>query len=465
MKSYSNDKQFIAKLKSIELLIKQNQLQDAVLQLNLLGKTAPHDPRLFLLGAQLADVSGNADGVLQAARKAQQLAPQWSTASLYLATVLAGRGEAEEAMSMAALAVQQTDVPTTQPTHAVELLAQAADIALRLNLSDQALLWLRQAEKISPDDFGVRYKIARAMSASGDALKAIGIFTDLLLQQPSNPALLSARMQASLSAQQTESAIRDGEALMALQPESALHPYYLAIARGETPKTQPAEVVASLFDSYATQYDRLWVVQLHYQLPRDVAQMIHQWHPDREEDVLDLGCGTGLLGACLGPINGLLVGVDLSVEMLKLASRHHVYDSFRHVNLTDALTATPNDQYHIIAALDVLGYVGDLEPVIANAYRILLPGGRFIFSCECGVEGGADYSLQPTYRYQHQRPYLERLLVEAGFEEINIEERVLRFDSDQPVQGFLVTARKQALAVKKVVRRVTKSTKPPKSQE
>ena len=50
---FSTKPAFISKLKSIEQLIVDGQLKDAADQLNLLGRTASHDPRLFLLGSRL----------------------------------------------------------------------------------------------------------------------------------------------------------------------------------------------------------------------------------------------------------------------------------------------------------------------------------------------------------------------------------------------------------------------------
>jgi predicted TPR repeat methyltransferase len=72
----------------------------------------------------------------------------------------------------------------------------------------------------------------------------------------------------------------------------------------------------------------------------------------------------------------------------------------------------------------------------------LLPGGRFVFSCEAGADGAADYALQSTYRYTHRSSYVQHLLQQAGFEDIAIEDRILRSEANQPVQGFLVTAGK-----------------------
>ena len=453
---FSHTRQYLAQLKSIEQQIKQNQLQEAALQLNLLAKTNSHDPRLFLLGSRLAEAARNPDGMWVAARKAHELAPQWPVATIHLAGVLASRGEAEEAMTLAEQATLQAD----QAAIDAELLTKAAAVAQRLNRHPQALQWLRQAEQISPDDVSIRYKIGLILTQGGDPASAIDLFTELLLQRPNNPALLSARMQACLSAQQTAQAIRDGETLLAMEPANEEYQFYLDVARGLTPKTLPVALVSGLVDADAVRFGDPVDVQLQHKLSRDVAQMISQWHPDRKGDVLDLGCGTGLLGACLGPIEGVLVGVDLSGDMLEQATRRRVYDSFHQVNLLDALQATPENLYHVITALDVFIYVGNLDAVIPNAYRILLPGGRFLFSCETGADGAADYALQNSFRYTHQPSYVQRLLQQAGFEDIAVEDRMLRFEADQPVQGFLVSARKPLPKVRKSGSRPKKSGKP-----
>jgi len=85
-------------------------------------------------------------------------------------------------------------------------------------------------------------------------------------------------------------------------------------------------------------------------------------------------------------------------------------------------TLRTEEAQHVIAALDVFTYIGCLDVVIPNAYHILLPGARLVFSCETGAEGAADYALPSSYRYTHQRSYVQRLLRAAGFQDIVLED-------------------------------------------
>ena len=459
---FSHAEPFIAKLKSIEQQINQNQLKEAASELTLLGRANPRDPRLFLLGSHLAEASKNPEGMLVAARKAHELAPEWPVATMHLASVLTSKDHVNEALELAEKALEQT---AAQGAEDIELLAKAASLAQRLYRYEKALEWLRRAEQLSPDDLIIRHQIGRTLANNGDHDAAVSIYTAMLEHLPNQPTLLVDRLRAHIAAGQLERAIADGEALTNIDPSNDVFKFYLAIARGETPKSQPASIIKGMFDGYADHFDRHLVLLLQYKLPKDVADLILRWHPDRKGDVLDLGCGTGLLGAYLGAIEGVMVGVDLSLPMIEQAKRHQVYDKFHNVNALDALQATPDSQYHVIAALDLLIYVGSLDTVIPNAHRILLPGGRLVFSCETPAGDEADYALQKSYRYTHRRDYVQRLLEAAGFASIEFEDLVIRLEVGLPVQGFLVTAQKPVHPAEKTARRSPKSAKQVRSAQ
>ncbi len=62
--------------------------------------------------------------------------------------------------------------------------------------------------------------------------------------------------------------------------------------------SNPPNFTRPLFDGMADFYDMHMVRSLKYQLPKQVADKIIARHPDKKLNVLDLGCGTGLIG-CL----------------------------------------------------------------------------------------------------------------------------------------------------------------------
>ncbi|MGL6205621.1 MAG: class I SAM-dependent DNA methyltransferase, partial [Giesbergeria sp.] len=252
------------------------------------------------------------------------------------------------------------------------------------------------------------------------------------------------RVQASVASGQPSQARANTQALLVLAPNDAVYQYYDQLALGEIPTQQPAELTRPLFDNMAEFYDMHMVRGLKYQLPKLVADKIIALYPDKKLNVLDLGCGTGLLGVCLGRLDGFLIGVDISKKMVEQAARHNVYDRFHTVNLHDALASTPEALYQVITALDVFIYAGDITRAIPDAFRILTLGGQLVFSCEAASETGPDLVLLPAGRYAHKRSHVEALCKAAGFDTVEVEESVLRYEIDAPVQGFIVVAHKPA---------------------
>ncbi|MBK9516042.1 MAG: metalloregulator ArsR/SmtB family transcription factor [Anaeromyxobacter sp.] len=95
--------------------------------------------------------------------------------------------------------------------------------------------------------------------------------------------------------------------------------------------------------------------------------------------VADLGCGAGTLTAALAPHVARVIGVDQSAAMLRTARRR--LDGAANVELHRAgLEALPLPAASCDAALLVLvlAYVPEVAPVLAEAARILRPGGRLV---------------------------------------------------------------------------------------
>jgi len=95
--------------------------------------------------------------------------------------------------------------------------------------------------------------------------------------------------------------------------------------------------------------------------------------------VADLGCGAGTLSASLAPSVARVIGVDQSAAMLRAARRR--LEPFDNVELHRAgLEALPLPTGSCDAALLVLvlTYVPGVAAVLAEAARILKPGGRLV---------------------------------------------------------------------------------------
>jgi ubiquinone/menaquinone biosynthesis C-methylase UbiE len=97
--------------------------------------------------------------------------------------------------------------------------------------------------------------------------------------------------------------------------------------------------------------------------------------------LVDLGCGTGRLCAHFAAKGFECVGVDLSGEMLAKAWQNAPSATFVKANLVE-LTELADQSFDYAACLfSTLGMIRGHEnraKVLANAFRLLKPGGRFV---------------------------------------------------------------------------------------
>lgn len=417
--------------------IANGDLKNAAQTLNKANAQWPQDPRVFMLGGLLAEKAGNVKGAFEALRKSVSLAPDWGPGLLELALLLARQNQFNEAVETA------EKVALIEPKN-LQVLAGVVDIAHRAGHSEMAIRHLRRGLELVPGDVMLRRLLAGDLSGLGQHEESLTLWSALVAENPQDSQSLLGRVQACIAAGKPADAQQNAAVLLDLAPDDAVYQYYAQLARGETPVQQPAELTRPMFDNMAEFYDLHMVRSLKYQLPKQVGDQILARYPEKKINVLDLGCGTGLLGVCLGRLDGALVGVDPSVKMIEQAARHNVYDRFHTVNLHDALRETPGDLYQVIAALDVFIYAGDVTEAIPNAARVLAPGGMLIFSFETAPEQGADLVLQPSGRYAHKRSHIEALCQTAGFASVEVRDTELREENHQPVNGFVVTACKAA---------------------
>ena len=417
--------------------IARGDLRNATATLKKANALWPKDARVFMLGGLLAEKNGNIEGAFGSLRKAVSLWPDWGPGLLELALLLARQNQFKEAVETA------EKVAVLEPNN-LRVLASVVDIAHRAGHVEMAVRHLRRGLQLVPGDRTLSQYLARDLSGLGHHDEALALWDTLVAESPSDPHCLVGRIQACIAAGKPEKAQGNASVLFSQAPEDLVYQYYMQLTQGQTPAQQPAGLTKPLFDGLAQVYDMHVVRTLKYQLPKQVAEKVISKYPDKKINVLDMGCGTGLLGLYLGRLEGFLVGVDLSPKMVEQAARHGVYDRFHTVNLHDALRATPGDLYQVIAALDVFIYAGDIGQAVRDAYRILTPGGMLVFSFESADESGPDMVLLPSGRYAHKRIHVQTACETAGFNLVEVEETVLRTENHTPVHGFVVTATKTA---------------------
>jgi predicted TPR repeat methyltransferase len=215
--------------------------------------------------------------------------------------------------------------------------------------------------------------------------------------------------------------------------------YVLASLGAEAaPSAAPRKFIMELFDQCAEGFEERLIEKLKYRAPDLLLDLVERFVPARQLDILDLGCGTGLVGARFRSRAHTLTGVDLSPNMLKVARQRQIYDNLIRGELVEFLQKQTKS-FDLAVAADVFIYFGDLSKVFHTIRGALRDGGFFGFSVEAGED--RDFVLRDTCRYAHSFAYLRRLVEEHGFALEIIESRVIRQQDGADVVGHLAMLR------------------------
>ena len=128
----------------------------------------------------------------------------------------------------------------------------------------------------------------------------------------------------------------------------------------------------SYYDAFSTGYDRGRDVGYHRLIDDLEAEVARPWVQGRE--VLEAGCGTGLLLDRLAKDAARAVGVDLSLGMASKAHGrgHRVAQAdLRFLPFADA-------SFDTVASFKVLAHVPEPKRAIAELGRVLRPGGHLV---------------------------------------------------------------------------------------
>ena len=154
----------------------------------------------------------------------------------------------------------------------------------------------------------------------------------------------------------------------------------------------------------------------------------------RVDKMLDLGCGTSLVGLEFRDTTDFIVGVDLSVKMIASAQEKGVYDELYAGDLTEFLNRS-DVRYGLFVAADVCIYVGDMRSVLSSIQKSANSCALVLFTTE-DSEGDAFY-LQSSGRVTNSYNYMRQLAGELGFDIKYFERDRLRESRDGWIVGGL----------------------------
>lgn len=323
------------------------------------------------------------------------------------------------------------------PKHQEALVLLAGLLKDRGDLSGATLL-ARQGIAANPHRVDMVMMALRPMISAGCIHEAEVALRTLLEVAPNDVNVMLRLVTILIPQGKHDEAKMLTDRALAIAPNSQVLKHTRASLLGETTAAAPEAYVANLFDGYANHFDSHLQSQLGYHTPRLIANAVRALLPEGKThcSLLDLGCGTGLAAEALRDVTQQRVGIDLSPNMIEKALAKGIYSEAKVDELVRFMSHDAR-RYDLIVAADVLVYIGDLDPLFAQAATHLQPGGMFAFSVERETSE-LSYLLRPTGRYAHSEHYLRQLAASHGLQVVHCAPCDLRQEAGNMIIGTVM---------------------------
>jgi ubiquinone/menaquinone biosynthesis C-methylase UbiE len=129
----------------------------------------------------------------------------------------------------------------------------------------------------------------------------------------------------------------------------------------------------SYYDAFAERYDRGRDEGYHKLIDDQAAELVRRVGEGR--DVLEVGCGTGLVLQRVAQFARSAKGIDLSPGMLEHARR-------RGLDVTEGSATAlpfPDASFDVAYSFKVLAHIPDLPACLREMMRVVRPGGHLVF--------------------------------------------------------------------------------------
>lgn len=232
-----------------------------------------------------------------------------------------------------------------------------------------------------------------------------------------------------------------------IKPEDSTCQYLIACLNNNQNNIQkaPSEYIENLFNSYAENFDAELLNNLNYKTHELLYKLFiasTNYKSNNKLNILDLGCGTGLCGEAFKSLAINLTGVDISANMLEIASKKNIYNNLIKSDLdiflkNKKLNITHN--FDLVILADVLVYYGELIPLFENIKHNLSENGYILFSTELleSNQGNLNYYLNKSGRYSHHIQYIKNIMQQYDFKIIKYSTEVIRTQNNINVLGVL----------------------------
>lgn len=451
-KAISLDSSFAEAKANLALSYEQENINLAIEKLEEISKSYDSEALIWFYLSRLYIKTKQIDKAWQAASRAKELAPMSDEVRVVLGQLSFAEQKIDNARiyfekavllnplnkaalsGLAAIYTIDNDFEAAEAKYKRLIELDAGDFEVHNNYAEmlyrqkriaEALEEYRQAVILNPYSAEVSNNLGLILKDNGDLEQAAGLFINAYTLKPELEefSINLAETLTLLHQEDSKKAVEIAEYWQVRAPDNIFAKHVINAFRGEENENN-SEYSERLFEHFADNYE-LVVKNLGYSAPLAVGRIAGSL----ENSIVDLGCGTGLVGEVIKSTKNHLTGVDISEKMLKKAEEKHVYDNLIHCDIIKFLQN--NHHFEWAVAADVLGYLGDLRGFFEAAKGI-----KLIFTIE-KYNGSEDYKLMPCGRYQHNPLYIDRLLKENGYNNIYYENIILRNENDKKVEAVI----------------------------
>lgn len=113
------------------------------------------------------------------------------------------------------------------------------------------------------------------------------------------------------------------------------------------------------------------------------SNFIDKHSPVAEKQVIDIGCGGGILSEALHQRGAKVTGIDMGATPLGVAELHALekgYDIEYIQSTAEAMAEQRSEQFDIVTCLEMLEHVPDPAAVVQACARLCKPGGHLYFA-------------------------------------------------------------------------------------
>ena len=216
------------------------------------------------------------------------------------------------------------------------------------------------------------------------------------------------------------------------------------------PATNPAESVQQQFGAVAAAY----VTSSYHANGADLGELLAAGEFTGAERVLDLGCGAGHAALRVAPAVAEVVGVDVTPEMVAVATELAASRRMANVRFEQADVTRlpfPDASFDAITSRQSAHHYSDLPRALSEAFRVLRPGGRFVIVDTVAPEDPALDTFLNCFELLRDASHVRdwrgsewlRMLSAAGFESAEVLSRYgIPLDGDAWVQRMRTPSQK-----------------------